>query len=124
MAVDKKALIEHPTNAQKKYMEVIGALTIDDVIIAALKAAEAADEIETNAVLIKEVLLQKVYALGEKSYKNDLASVSVQTRKNPDRIDRTKLIAAGVDPDVIDACTIAGGESDAFVVVRAAKVRL
>ena len=124
MAVDKKQLIEHPTEHQKKYMAVVAAQNIDDIILDVLKAGTIADEAETQAVLLKEVLLQKVYALGDKSYRNDFASVSVQTRKNPDRIDRTKLIAAGVDPDVIDACTIPGGESDAFVVVRAAKVKL
>lgn len=124
MAVDRKKLLAALTDRQKKYMQVMAALDLDDLVLETLKAANVVDEAETQAVLLKEVLMPKVYALGDRSYRNDLASVSIQTRVSPDRIDRTRLIAAGVDPDLIDTCTVKGGESEPFVVVRAAKVKV
>lgn len=124
MAVDRKKLLANLDDRQKKFMEVMAALDIDDLVVETLKASETAEAAETQAVLLKEVLMPKVYALGDRSYKNALATVSIQTRVSPDRIDKTRLIAEGVDPDLIERCTIKGTESDPFVTVRAAKVKV
>lgn len=125
MAVDKKKLLANLDERSKKYMEVMGALDIDTLIDAVVKTDETADAATVQSVLLKEVLMPKIFEQGNKSYKRaDGVSAAVQTRKNPDIVNRTKLIAAGVDPDLIDRCTDPGGESDPFVVVRVPKAKV
>ena len=107
------------------YAKKIAGMDLDALLDERLRHRRAdeiikAEKAVVNPRLIEQVLVRgdTVKASGTPMYKGEHGAAYVQTKKTK-TIDRTRLIAAGVDPDTIDACTVTS-ESEPFVKVLAA----
>lgn len=116
---------ETPANAEKTLD--LSKMTLDQCIDEELRYSAISDKAEAERKQYKGEILKRLTAegfqVGQAYVRGDGVSVNIQTKAGSDKIDRAKLILAGVDEDIVNNATIKGQPGAPFIVARLPKTK-
>jgi hypothetical protein len=110
---------EPPTAELSAYADYIKSLPLDDLVGEGYVMSRHVKDFEARKEMvahrIRAALQDAGFQKGQAYITETGVSATLQTKKNPDRISREKLIALNVALDTIAEATIPGGESAPFI---------